>query len=121
MRLKAKIRALTNRTSQQNRGNVLIRLNQIMCGWANYFKHAVCKHTLGNLANFVWWRVVRWLRTLHRWGWKDVRRHFTLPDGRWKPITADGVELFNLETVAFTRYRYRGNTIPNPWTLPDHA
>jgi RNA-directed DNA polymerase len=29
--------------------------------------------------------------------------------------------LFNLETVAVTRYRWRGNTIPNPWTLPDHA
>jgi len=44
--LKAKIRALTNRTSQQNPRDVLIRLNQIMRGWANYFKHAVCKHTL---------------------------------------------------------------------------
>ncbi|MEU7864462.1 group II intron maturase-specific domain-containing protein [Nonomuraea sp. NPDC049141] len=51
--LKAKIRTLTHRTSQQDRRTVLIRLNQIMRGWANYFKHAVCKHTLGNLANFV--------------------------------------------------------------------
>jgi RNA-directed DNA polymerase len=64
--LKAKIRALTNRTSQQNPRAVLIRLNQIMRGWANYFKHAVAKHTLHSLAHFVWWRVVRWLRTLHR-------------------------------------------------------
>jgi hypothetical protein len=23
--------------------------------------------------------------------------------------------------VPITRYRYRGNTIPNPWTLHDHA
>jgi RNA-directed DNA polymerase len=38
--LKAKIRALTNRTSQQELRYVLIRLNQIMRGWANYFKHA---------------------------------------------------------------------------------
>jgi len=43
--LKVKIRALTNRTSQQDPGSVLIRINQIMRGWANYFKHAVCKHT----------------------------------------------------------------------------
>ncbi len=119
--LKAKIRALTNRTSQQNPRDVLIRLNQIMRGWANYFKHAVCKHTLHALANFAWWRVVRWLRTLHRWRWKDVRRRFTTPEGRWKPITVDGIELFNLETVPVTRYRYRGNTIPNPWTLRNHA
>ncbi|MCZ9338415.1 reverse transcriptase domain-containing protein, partial [Streptomyces sp. TRM76130] len=37
--LKDKIRALTNRKSQQNPGDVLRRLNQIMRGWANYFKH----------------------------------------------------------------------------------
>ncbi len=89
-------------------------------GWANYFKHAVCKHTLGNLANFAWWRVIRWLRTLHRWGWNDVRRAFTTPQGRWKPVTADGIELLNLNTVPVTRYRYRGNTIPSPWEL-NHA
>lgn len=119
--LKAKIRALTRRTSQQNPGAVLIRLNQIMRGWANYFKHAACKRTLNGLSHFVWWRVVRWLRVLHRWRWKDVHRRFTTPDGRWKPIAADGVELFNPVSVPVTRYRYRGNTIPNPWILHSHA
>jgi RNA-directed DNA polymerase len=119
--LKAKVRALTFRTSQQNPGDVLIRLNQIMRGWANYFKHAVCKHTLQALGQFAWWRVIRWLRTLHRWKWSDVRRRFTTPNGRWRPITADGIELFNLATVPVTRYRWRGNKIPNPWTLPYHA
>jgi Group II intron, maturase-specific domain len=53
--LKAKIRALTHRLSQQHPRNVLIRLNQIMRGWANYFKHAVCKHTMDALEHFVWW------------------------------------------------------------------
>ena len=99
---------------------MLIRLNQIMRGWANYFKHAVCKHTLGNLAHFAWWRVIRWLRTLHRWRWTDLRRRFTAPNGRWKPIAADGIELFNLEAVPVTRYRYRGSAIPSPWVL-NHA
>jgi RNA-directed DNA polymerase len=72
------------------------------------------------LAHFAWWRVIRWLRTLHRWRWKDVRRAFTTPEGRWKPVTADGIELFNLETVPVTRYRYRGSKIPTPWVL-NHA
>ena len=119
--LKAKIRALTRRTSQQNPRAVLIRLNQIMRGWANYFKHAACKRTLNGLSHFVWWRVMRWLRVRHRWSWKAVRTRFTRPDGRWRPIAADGVELFNLASVPVTRYRYRGNTIPNPWTLPASA
>jgi len=116
--LKAKIRALTNRKSQQNPGAVLTRMGQISRGWANYFKHAACKRTLSSLSHFVWWRVIRWLRALHRWTWKDVRRRFTTPDGRWRPITVDGIALFNLASVPVTRYRYRGNTIPNPWTLP---
>ena len=119
--LKAKIRALTRRKSQQNPKVVLIRLNQIMRGWANYFKHAACKRTLSSLSHFVWWRVVGWLRRLHRWRWKDVRSRFTTPDGHWRPITADGIALFSLATVPVTRYRYRGNTIPTPWTLHNHA
>jgi len=116
--LKAKIRALTRRKSQQHPKVALIRLNQIIRGWANYFKHAACKRVLNSLSHFVWWRVVGWLRRLHRWRWKDVRARFTTPDGRWRPITTDGIALFNLAAVPVTRYRYRGNTIPNPWTLP---
>lgn len=119
--LKMKIRALTSRLSQQQLKVVLIRLNQVMRGWANYFKHAVCKHTLKNLAYFVWWRVVKWLQKLHRWRWKDVRARFTTPQGRWKPISADGIELFALDSVPVTRYRYRGNTIPKPWAALAHT
>ena len=47
--VKAKIRALTHRTSQQDLRAVLIRLNQIMRGWANYFKHAVAQRTFSKL------------------------------------------------------------------------
>jgi RNA-directed DNA polymerase len=75
--LKDKIRALTARTSQQPPRDVLIRLNQIMCGWANYFRHAVCKHTLQVLENFAWHRVMAWQAKLHCWTWKDVRRRHT--------------------------------------------
>lgn len=82
--MKDKVRALTNRLSQQPLGDVLIRLNQIMRGWANYFKHALCKHTLNTLATFVWNRVIRWWMKLRRWRWKDVRRHLVGPTGRWK-------------------------------------
>jgi len=113
--VKAKIRALTNRKSQQPPGAVLTRLNQVMRGWTNYFRHAACKRTLSRLFHFVWWRVIRWLRALHRWTWRDVRRRFTTPEGRWKPITVDGIALFNPASTPITRYRYRGTIIPNPW------
>jgi RNA-directed DNA polymerase len=114
--VKAKIRALTRRTSQVNPADVLIRLNQIVHGWANYFQHAVAKHTFRMLGAFLWHRVIVWLKTLHRWSWKDIRKRLLGPHGSWLPIAADGVELINLaRTPAITRYRYRGETIPTPW------
>ena len=118
--LKDKIRTLTGRLSQQPPRTVLIRLNQIMRGWSTYFRHAVAKHTMNALENFVWHRVIRWFRKLHRWKWRDVRRHHTGPHGRWTRPTADGIELFNLAKVPITRYRYRGTKIPNPW-VASHA
>ena len=71
--LKAKIRALTRRTSQLDPEYVLTRLNQVMHGWANYFRHAVAR-TLGMLDDFAWRRVIRVLMTRRHWKWKDVRR-----------------------------------------------
>jgi RNA-directed DNA polymerase len=115
--LKDKIRALTNRTSQQDPRDVLIRINQILRGWVHYFKHAVCKTTLKALDHFTWRRVTSWWMVLHRWRWTDLRRRFTDHDGRWRQLSADGIELFTTASVPVTRYRYRGNTIPNPWTL----
>jgi Group II intron, maturase-specific domain len=102
---------------------VLIRLNQIMRGWANYFKHAVCKHTLNAIDNFMWhrftWhRVIRWWMRLHRWQWKEVRRRLIGPNGRWRRPAADGIELFNIASVPVTRYRYRGSKILTPGHCP---
>ncbi|MFD4263427.1 hypothetical protein ACFWR9_38930, partial [Streptomyces sp. NPDC058534] len=73
------------------------------------------------LAIFVWRRVARWWMRLHRWSWTDLRRHLTDHTGRWQMPSSDGVELFNLGRVPTERYRYRGNKIPNPWTLANHA
>lgn len=84
-----------------------------MRGWVNYFRHAVCSHTLDHLRHFAKWRVIRWLRKRHRWHWGQFRRRFITPSGRW-PILADGVILFNPASVPVTRYRYRGNKIPSP-------
>jgi RNA-directed DNA polymerase len=119
--VKAKIRALTHRVSQANMGTVITRINQILRGWTNYFRHAVGKHTFNRLRHFVNWRLIRWLRKRHRWRWGQFRRRFTTASGRWLPFAADGVEVFNPGSVTVTRYRYRGGTIPNPYLRPNHA
>ncbi|MER5185177.1 group II intron maturase-specific domain-containing protein [Streptomyces sp. NPDC002896] len=113
--VKAKIRHLTHRTSQQGLAVVLINLNRITLGWAHYFRHAVAKHIFSKLDDLVWWRLVRLLRARHHWSWSDVRRRLTTPTGRWLPISSDGIELRKISAISVTRYRYRGNKIPTPW------
>ena len=113
--VKAKIRALTHRTSQKDLGYVLTSINMAMHGWAGYFKHAIAQRVFDMLDNFTWRRVIRMLCERHRWRWKDVRRRFTTPTGRWLPITAGEVELKRIAAIPVTRYRYRGSKIPNPW------
>ncbi len=113
--VKAKIRALTRRSSPADLRDTLIRINQILRGWTNYFRHAVATATFKHLQQFVWWRIVNWQMKLHRWRWGDVRAWLTDHTGRWRPISADGITLYNPEKVGITRYRYRGAAIPVPW------
>ena len=118
--LKAKIRALTRRTSQQDLGYVLARLGLAMHGWARYFRHAVAKKTFSMLDYFTWRRVARMLMERHHWGWTEFRRRHTTPEGRWLPITGGQTELRRIDAIPVTRYRYRGSKVPSPWPLPEH-
>ena len=120
--LKRKIRSLTRRLSHADYRTTLIRLNQIQRGWANYFQHAVAKHTFDRLQAFVWWRVVNWVMHRHRMTWKALRRRLRGPNG-WRAIVLDGVKLFNIASVSVTRYRWRGSKIPSPWpaTVIEHS
>jgi RNA-directed DNA polymerase len=97
--VKAKIRALTHRTSQQDLGYVLTSINMVLHGWANYIKHAIAQRVFDMLDNFTWRRVIRMLSRRRRWRWKDVRRRFTTPTGRWLPVTAGEIELKQIGAI----------------------
>ena len=113
MAIKAKVRALTNMSAFPTLSALLSRVNSTLRGWAAYFQHGVSKRTFSAIGVFAWRRVIRWLRKRHhRASWASILRRY-LPG--WVP-TEDGISLFNPVTVPVTRYRYRGNRIPNPWT-----
>lgn len=38
---------------------------------------------VGSLENVAWHRSIWWWKHLHRWNWKDVRRHLAGPIGHW--------------------------------------
>lgn len=108
-----KVRALTQHDTNPSLEVLLHRLNPVLRGWTNFFRHGVSKATFNYLRAFTWRRVVGWLRRKHRRAnWKQLRRLY-LPG--WWP-TDGKVTLFNPAAVAVTRYHYRGRNIASPWS-----
>jgi RNA-directed DNA polymerase len=110
----AKVKTITKQGTNHPLSDLLRRLNMVLRGWTNYFRHGVSKDTFAYLHQFTWLRVVAWLRRKHRRAnWKWLRRHYLA--NRWWP-EHDGVALFDCRAVPVTRYRYRGAAIPTPWS-----
>lgn len=108
-----KVRTLTRRGCHRTLADLLRRLNPVLRGWCNYFRHGVSSRSFSYLDHFAFWRIVGWLRKRHL-GLNMhalVRRY--LPG--WQ-IRAAGIELFRPQAVPIERYRYRGATIPTPWS-----
>ena len=111
--IKDKVRELTRRAKHRTLADLLRRLNPVLRGWCNYFRHGVCKRTFGYVDHFAFWRVVGWLKKRHPGlNMHTLVRRF-LPG--WE-ISDDGIEMFRPRAVAIERYRYRGTKIPTPWT-----
>ena len=110
--IKSKVRALTRREKHKTLSDLLERLNPVLRGWCNYFRHGVSKRTFSYVDHFAFWRVVGWLRKRHLGlNWGTLCRRF-LPG--WE-IGDGGIGMFRPRTVEVARYRYRGARIPNPW------
>lgn len=108
-----KVRTLTRRARHRTLADLLRRLNPVLRGWCNYFRHGVSSRTFGYVDHFAFWRIFDWLRKRHVGlnKYTLVRRY--LPGWR---ISDGGIEMFRPQAVAIERYRYRGAKIPTPWT-----
>ena len=87
-------------------------------GWANYIRHGVSKAVFSAVDSHAWHRLMRWIRAKykqgnHRIGMPELRRRFC--DQGWR-FACNGVVFTGASSVAVTRYRYRGSTIPTPRT-----
>ena len=98
-------------TLNQDLDALLTRLNQILGGWANYFRHGVSKATFNAVDSHAWSRIAGWLRRKHRIGRRHLRRFC---DRGWR-FASRGVVFRGASSVAVTRYRYRGTRIATPW------
>ncbi|MFI6803024.1 group II intron reverse transcriptase/maturase [Streptosporangium canum] len=114
--IKDKVKEKVNRsTLHLDLDKLLTSLNRMMRGWANYFRHGVSKQVFHAVDNHAWHRIAKWIHHKHsRLKWSELRRRFCRP-GTWT-IAHNGVEFTGASSVKVTRYRYRGSTIPTPWT-----
>lgn len=117
--IKDKVRTKTCRsTLHMGLDELIASLNRSLAGWANYFRHGVSKAVFSDVDSHAWNRLMRWIRDkykhgTHRIGMPELRRRFC--DQGWR-FACNGVVFTGAASVAVIRYRYRGSTIPTPWT-----
>lgn len=116
--IRDKVKTKTYRsTLYQDLDELLRSLNRILAGWANYFRYGVSKAVFSAVDSHAWGRLMRWIRAKHKGktglGMTQLRRRFC--DQGWR-FAHNGVVFTGASSVAVTRYRYRGSTIPTPWT-----
>jgi RNA-directed DNA polymerase len=113
-----KVRALTRRSEHHGLADLLGRLNPVLRGWCNYFRHGVSKATFGYLDAFTWHRVTQWIRKRHPGiTWRDLYRRFLTGRPGNQP-EVNGITMFDTATIPITRYRWRASNIPTPWASP---
>lgn len=116
--IKDKVSAKTYRsTRHMDLDELILSLNRSLVGWANYFRHGVSKEVFSAVDSHAWNRLMRWTRAKYAGktglGMKQLRRRFC--DRGWR-FAHNGVVFTGASSVAVTRYRFRGSTIPTPWT-----
>lgn len=117
-RIIGKIRVITRRSGSpyQTLEQLLRHLNRVVRGWCNYFRHGVSSATFRYLYLYMWSRVARWLRARHpKLGWRTIQRRFLTGYPAHRP-EENGIKLYNPQDLHIERYRWRGYSIPTPWT-----
>jgi RNA-directed DNA polymerase len=111
--IRRRIKAMTTRHSTYQSPNVLFhRLNKMIRGWAQYFRHGSSSAAYHDIGHYLWWRVWGWLRDKHpRTRRRELFRRYHVDR---KPEYA-GVQLYHPASMRIQRHRYRGNKIPTPW------
>ncbi len=117
-RIIGKIRIITRRSRSPyvSLEQLLKHLNLVVRGWCNYFRHGVSAATYRYLYLYLWKSVVKWLRSRHpKLGWRKIQRRFLTGYPAHRPAE-NGITLYNPQELHTERYRWRGYTIPTPWT-----
>jgi hypothetical protein len=108
--LRHRIKRLTGRSHlRYSLSWLLRRLNRVLCGWANFYRHCSGAHRVfGHLDWYTWHRLWRWLRK--KYPKTSAKRLFARYQGRSrkgrrKVLQEAGVEQFLTDRLRVERYR----------------
>lgn len=65
-RMLGKVRAVVKANPQASAGSLIMQLNPIIRGWANYHRHSASKKTFIKVDWHIYWMMWRWARRKHR-------------------------------------------------------
>jgi len=106
-RLNEKVGTLIRKAAAWTQDNLIMKINPIIRGWANYHRHAISKQIFENQDNTLWNQLYRWARRRHpdksvKW----IQRRYWHKDGsrNWVFETKDS-RLISLAKIPVTRYR----------------
>ncbi|MEU6585974.1 group II intron reverse transcriptase/maturase [Nocardia sp. NPDC046763] len=113
-----KVRIMTSRsTTSKSLEELLKYLNSVVRGWCMYFRHGVSSATFRYLRHYMWREVGNWMKVKHRrMSWPNLRRRYSDPGYPVYWPAENGTVLYDPATIVIERYRWRGYTIPTPWS-----
>ena len=118
-RLMEKVRMILSTNKQAPAGLVIVKLNPILRGWAQYHRHVASKETFSWVDYAVYKAIYRWTRRRHsNKNWRWIREKYFKTVGRRKWVfygDHDGKErrLFSVARVLIKRHtKIRGQANP---------
>jgi len=95
----------------------LEKLNPILRGWGNFYRHAWgAKKVFVSLDHYLWWTIMRWLKKKHQkrpMKWFRARYGWRKPGGKALRWQDGNVRPFQLASLRVERFRHAWLTPPN--------
>jgi RNA-directed DNA polymerase len=60
-----KVREVIEKNKSATQANLIVQLNPLICGWANYHRHCVASRAFGRVDFEIWRKLWRWCRRRH--------------------------------------------------------
>ena len=113
--VKDKVRGIFRVGASLPQDALIRRLNPVIRGWGNYYRHAVSKEVFDGIDHAIWRMTWSWAKRRHpQKGRKWIKdRYFAHKDGRDWVFTDGSVTLFRMATIPIRRHvKVRGDANP---------